>query len=115
MKHIKPHLSFQENVRSFVKLNKLEAPLAYRLADLISEIGELAKELLKQTDYGRVEFAVTSNWEEELGDILFSLACLANSTNINLEKALDQTLEKYNHRIEIGGSPNSSPDHLRGR
>lgn len=114
MKHIKPSMDFQEKVRDFIEVNGLETSLAYRLADLVSEIGELAKALLKRTNYGREEFSSTANWEEELGDVLFSLVCLANSTNINLEKALDQALEKYNRRIGVGGSPDSDFEHLLG-
>ncbi|MBI4132681.1 MAG: nucleotide pyrophosphohydrolase [Candidatus Sungbacteria bacterium] len=31
----------------------------------------------------------------ELGDLLFAIACLANSNSINLDAALEKSIEKY--------------------
>jgi NTP pyrophosphatase (non-canonical NTP hydrolase) len=36
----------------------------------------------------------------ELGDALFVLFCLANSTDVDLQAAFDATLEKYRTRDE---------------
>ena len=79
-----------------------------RLLDLVSEVGEAAKAILKETDYGRTEFQPTAEWADELGDTLFALICLANATGVDLEKALDQVLEKYRDRLGATGDPGSS-------
>ena len=44
---------------------------------------------------------------EELGDLLFSLLALANTLNVDLEKALEESLEKYRQRIAKKGHPGS--------
>jgi len=70
-----------------------------QLAALLEECGELAKEVhhlhgpkkKKKTDFG-------SSVEEEMGDVLFVLVCLANSNGVNLEKSFDAILKKYNSR-----------------
>ncbi|MGB3635550.1 MAG: MazG nucleotide pyrophosphohydrolase domain-containing protein [Rubrobacteraceae bacterium] len=76
--------------------------------DLPSEVGELSKEYLKDTNYGREPFdGPSDSWQDELGDVLFSLACLANSTGVNLEVALREALDKYERWLCRGNSPGS--------
>ena len=89
----------QDQVAEFVACHGLETGVAYRMLDVISEIGELSKELLKATGYGSGEFQPGERWEEELGDVLFSLICVANSTGVNLEQAVSKVLEKYRKRL----------------
>lgn len=81
-----------------------------RLLDLISELGELSKEKLKQSAYGKDtktnEYG--PQWSEELGDVFFSLVCVANSTGVDLDKALIGCLDKYKKRIEKSDDPSSA-------
>lgn len=97
----------QKQVAKFVELHGLRAGVAHRMLDLVSEIGELSKELLKSTDYGKKEFRSGENWEEELGDVLFSLICVANATGVDLGQALATVLEKYERRLEFKGNAGS--------
>lgn len=90
---------FQADVAQFVKQHNLEIQLGDRMLDLTSEVGELAKEILKSTDYGCQNFAPTDAWVDELGDVLFSLICLANTTKIDLLDALNGALSKYQSRL----------------
>ena len=99
--------AIQRDVNRFVERNGLEAPVQARLLDLVSEAGEASKEVLKATDYGRAAFRARAEWAHELGDILFSLVCLANSTGVDLEAALRDALEKYGRRIDAGGEAGS--------
>lgn len=66
------------------------------LAALVEEVGELADELLKvegvKGNGGR------EGLEEELGDVLFALACIANHYGIDLLEALDKSVGKYRER-----------------
>ncbi len=89
----------QDTVQQFMIEKDLFAPLKDRLLDFASEFGELSKELLKATDYGKADFAVTQNWKEELGDVFFSLICIANQTDCDLEVCLKQSLRKYESRF----------------
>jgi NTP pyrophosphatase (non-canonical NTP hydrolase) len=69
------------------------------LARLTEEVGELAREVnhrygQKPKKPGEAENTI----QNELGDILFIIACFANSLNIDLQEAFDQVMEKYNTR-----------------
>ena len=89
----------QKQVAAFVKANRMETDVSHRVLDLVSEVGEVAKEVLKSTKYGTSGFKSGENWSSELGDVMFSLTCVANSTGVDLEKALTEVLEKYRERI----------------
>ena len=97
----------QREVAGFVEAHGMDMSPESRLLDLVSEVGETAKALLKETDYGRTEFQPGPEWADELGDTLFALICLANATGVDLEKALDQVLEKYRDRLNATGDPGS--------
>jgi NTP pyrophosphatase (non-canonical NTP hydrolase) len=71
-----------------------------RILDITSELGELAKEYLKVTNYGTKPFKYNINFELEFGDVFYSIFSLASELNIDAEKALDRSLEKYRSRIE---------------
>ena len=97
----------QRVVADFVEQNRLETNVEYRLLDLMSEVGELSKEALKASGYGAGDFKPTTAWAEELGDVVFSLICVANSSGVDLEEALKSVLSKYGLRISSRGSPES--------
>lgn len=94
----------QEKVQEFAKKNKLDSPPEFRVLDLVSEIGEVSKEILKMTNYGTKPLQKNNQVELELGDVLYSLITLANKLDINLEEALDLVLEKYQKRLEKGSA-----------
>ena len=98
----------QQSVAAFMTANDLNPSLSARLHDLVSEVGELSKELLKSTDYGQLEHRVSTQWIAELGDVFYSLITIANSTDVNLGEALAQSMAKYRKRIEAKGEPGSN-------
>ncbi len=73
-------------------------PLA-NMAILTEEVGELARvivrrygpQVAKQSDLDR-------NLEEELADVLWVVACLANQTGVDLTEAFRKTLRKKTER-----------------
>jgi NTP pyrophosphatase (non-canonical NTP hydrolase) len=74
------------------------SPLAM-LARMTEELGELAREVNHQ--YGEKPKKSSEKdkaIEEEMGDMLFVLICFANSLNIDLEKAHDLVMNKFNTR-----------------
>ncbi len=79
---------------------------AWMLAALTEELGELSRSLQvfhnvrDKSDSQRGE-TILSKVEEECGDLFFALLCLTNSLDINLENALLNTLEKYQHRSSV--------------
>ena len=99
--------AFQQKVADFVDAHDLRTGAEFRLLDLVSELGELSKEALKATGYGRRPFIPDQSWDDELADVFFSLVCLANSTAVDLEKALEGALTKYGQRLERRGDAGS--------
>jgi NTP pyrophosphatase (non-canonical NTP hydrolase) len=89
----------QDKVRRFTGDKGISSKLDIRLIDLVSEVGELSKEVLKGTNYGSRPFNKTEGWQSELGDVLFSLICIANETGMDLEGCLDYVLAKYEKRF----------------
>lgn len=73
-------------------------PLA-NLARLTEEVGELAREINHQHGPKRKKSDEdTGNIAEELGDILFTIASIANSLEIDLDAVVAANLEKVRVR-----------------
>lgn len=69
------------------------------LARLAEEVGEFAREINHR--YGQKTKKPTEDEGDlalELGDILFIVACFANSLDIDLEEAFSRVMEKYRSR-----------------
>ncbi|GFZ76584.1 hypothetical protein GCM10010978_17950 [Compostibacillus humi] len=69
------------------------------MARLTEETGELAREINHY--YGEKPKKPTEEEktvEEEIGDILFVLACFANSLDIDLAQAFNQSMNKFETR-----------------
>lgn len=69
------------------------------LARLMEETGEFAR--LVNHAYGpkkKKEGEATQDFEDEMGDILYTLACFANTHNIDLDAALKRSLDKVKQR-----------------
>jgi NTP pyrophosphatase (non-canonical NTP hydrolase) len=102
--------NWQEQATNFAQKHNLShAPGVYAL-DLMSELGEVAKELLLATAYGQQE----PDYDHEaiageLGDVLYSLCLLATAVDVNLDSAFTDTLQKYEQRHQnkdhIGSTP----------
>lgn len=74
------------------------SPLALT-ARLTEELGELAREVNHY--YGEKKKKSTEpekTVEEEMGDLLFVVICMANSLHIDLGSALDRVLDKFSTR-----------------
>lgn len=97
----------QNKVQEFVKKHNLTHIPEISALDLVSEMGEVAKEILKSGNYGKITPQKSGEMESELGDALYSLITLANSLNIDLDKALNLVLKKYEKRIKNSNSAGS--------
>lgn len=94
----------QETVAQMTERYNLEISPELRYIDLASEVGELGKEILLSTDYGKNQFDATDNLESEIGDTFYSLICIANSLEINLSNALIKVIKKYEQRFSEKGN-----------
>jgi len=95
----------QEQIHLFCLHHGLVAPPEHRLMDVQSELGEVAKEILKETDYGKREWrGASDDAASEMGDLLFSVIALANAMHVDLDAALKTVLAKYEKRLKKGGA-----------
>jgi NTP pyrophosphatase (non-canonical NTP hydrolase) len=99
--------AYQQRVADFVDAAGIRTGVESRALDLASEVGEVAKEVLKATRYGDAPFDTPPSWSDEVADVFFSLACLANATNVNLDDALEGALTKYRDRLMKSGDVGS--------
>jgi len=89
----------QQKVKEVTKTLSLANTPELCCLDLSSEVGELSKEILELTNYGKRRKRIFNpNLARELGDTFYSLISIANIYNINLEKELMKSLEKYKRR-----------------
>lgn len=73
-------------------------PLA-NLARLTEELGELSRAINQRHGPKRVKDENdVADLSLEFGDVLFVLACLANSSGVNLQHSFDAALAKYRER-----------------
>ena len=96
----------QDRVAAFVAEHGLETDLAYRVLDLESEVGEVAKEVTTSTDYGSDPDAAAIA-SDELGDALFALLALAETADVDAGDALAESLAKYERRLDASGDAGS--------
>lgn len=97
----------QKRVAEFLDRHQLETRPEFRLLDLVSEVGEVAKEANESTDYGAVPDTLEVD-PLEIGDVLFALLALSHSLEVDAEDALEQALDKYERRLAEGESPAST-------
>src|SRR5687767_527360 len=97
----------QTQVEAFVQAHGLTTSVEARMLDMVAEVGEVAKEVLKGSEYGKLPFVPPHGWTDELGDTLFTLICLANSTQVDLNAALVNVLAKYERRLGEQGDAGS--------
>ncbi|PSP76979.1 nucleotide pyrophosphohydrolase [Halobacteriales archaeon QS_1_68_20] len=96
----------QQQVADFLAEYDLEADPAYRILDLVSEVGEVAKDASVSTDYGSAPGELDVN-ADEVGDVLFAVLALADSLDVDAGEALDEALAKYEERLADTGSAGS--------
>ena len=73
------------------------SPLAM-LSAVMEEVGELAREINHLEGFKPKKGNRSSTVGEELGDLFFSIICLANYYKIDLSKKFSEVLEKYSKR-----------------
>lgn len=96
----------QRRVAEFLDEHDLRTSPAFRVLDLASEVGELAKDVNESSDYGAESETATAT-SGELGDTLFCVLALATESGIDADDALDEALAKYAARLGATGTPGS--------
>ena len=96
---MKKNISFDEiqtKINDWIQIHGgYWSPLSM-LSAVMEELGELAREINYQEGFKPKKSQQTdSRLEEELGDLLFSITCIANYYKIDLLDAIMKTIEKY--------------------
>ena len=99
--------NWQRRVTDFAHRHDLLHDPTTHALDLVSEVGEVAKEVLLSTGYGRRAPRSRPQLADELGDALYSLLTLAEACGVDAGAALDAALEKYERRLTERGEPGS--------
>ncbi|HKC67747.1 MAG TPA: nucleotide pyrophosphohydrolase [Bacteroidia bacterium] len=69
------------------------------MAILTEEVGEVARIMSRRYgEQSEKENDKNKKLDEELADVMFVLMCIANQTGIDLEKALEENLNKKTNR-----------------
>lgn len=95
--------NWQQRATEFAQKHNLSHPPRVYALDLMSELGEVAKEILLATDYEKRPFQASPELQSELGDALYSLCQLSTSANVDMEEAFAATLAKYEARWQKKG------------
>jgi NTP pyrophosphatase (non-canonical NTP hydrolase) len=98
---------WQQQVAALARQHDLLHDPATHALDLVSEVGEVAKEILKATNYGQRPLQGNANLLDEMGDALYSLLALAECCGVDGDAALSSALDKYRQRLnerETAGS-----------
>lgn len=93
---------FQKEIDSLIqKFGGYWPPLSM-LASIVEEVGELAREINAIENFKPKRNNTIKNSEnkigEELADIIFSVICLSNYYNLNMDTYLENTIDKYKKR-----------------
>ncbi|WP_313693209.1 MazG-like family protein [Halorarum halobium] len=96
----------QEQVAAFLDRHDLTGEPAYRILDLASEVGEIAKDATTSTGYGADPDALDVS-TDELGDALFSLLAVCEALDVDAGDALREAIDKYDRRMAETGDPGS--------
>jgi len=90
----------QKTVDDFLNRYNLHTDIVSRFIDVVSEIGELGKEILTGSNYGKKNLDSNTLLKNEIGDCLFSLLALCCEAKISAGEALRDALKKYETRFE---------------
>jgi NTP pyrophosphatase (non-canonical NTP hydrolase) len=101
-----PEMDEQRAVAAFLDENGMHADPAYRLLDLSAEVGEMAADAAKSSQYGENPESLSVP-ADELGDALFALLAVADELDIDAGEALDTALAKYEQRVSETGDAGS--------
>jgi NTP pyrophosphatase (non-canonical NTP hydrolase) len=100
MEENKSFLEIQKTIDKFINKHGGYWPPLSMFAALVEEIGELARELnhLEKHKTKKLGKPQVKCLGEELADAVFSIVCLANYYQINLNEELNKVLLKYKTR-----------------
>jgi len=102
MKNNVPFNEIQSTIDNWIRNHGDYWPPLSMLSAVMEELGELAREINCQEKFKPKKLHHSkSKLEEELGDLQFSIVCIANYYKIDLVDVLMKTMKKYFKRDSI--------------
>lgn len=104
----------QLQVKNFINSYPQPMNINTCVLDLISEAGEVAKEVNISSAWGKyVSPKLRPNFKKELAQVLFTVYQLAEITGVDVEAALAEVISDFEDRYQRQGHTGSS-DYLEG-
>ena len=97
---------FQKRIKQFVQerdWDQFHNPKDLLLG-IVEEVGEIRNMIKWEQDINKIKDALEKNKEQlkdEIGDLYWFLALLANGNNINMDEAIDEVIKKNEVRFPI--------------
>jgi NTP pyrophosphatase (non-canonical NTP hydrolase) len=89
----------QKLVEDWIKLHGGYWPPLSMLSAVMEELGELSKEINSLEGYKPKKINLKeSNLGEELADLVYSIMCIANYYNVDLDEEFEKVMKKYSER-----------------
>ena len=88
-------------LKEFIARHNLETKPADSVLDVMAQLGELSRTLLKETNYGREAIDVESPaMREKIGDLMFAIAYLSTLYDVDPEEAMWQSVQRFGQQLE---------------
>ncbi len=97
---------FQKRIKQFAEdrdWNQFHNPKDLLLG-IVEEVGEIRNMIKWEQDINKIKETLEKNKEQlkdEIGDLYWFLALLANGNNINMDEAIDEVIKKNGIRFPI--------------
>lgn len=91
-------------LNEFIARHDLETAPEYCVLDIMAQVGELSRALLKETNYGRTAVdGQSESVREKIGDLMFAVAYLSSRYDIDPEAAMWQSVRRMEAKLEVPG------------
>lgn len=85
----------QDRVRDLSEINELLHNVETSYINLVDQVNDIGKEIIKSTEYGRNKVEVTENLKEGVGSTIVALLALCNSMDVSGRELSLEVLSKY--------------------
>jgi len=90
-------------LKNFIARHGLETDPAHSVLDVMAQLGDVSRALLKDTSYGRNAVDTESELvRRKIGDLMFAVAYLSTLYEVDPEAAMWQSVQKFEEQLEAG-------------
>ena len=93
------NINEQKRIINYMYKHDLSCDATNRVLDLSSEVGKLSKMILKNTNYGKEEFKINPEMQDQVGEIYLVLLELANDMGLDLQDSFKRAVERNDIKL----------------